>query len=84
MSPFTASIETDAGTYQHGFHLGTDERVARELIEELCDKRVPKIGTRVVSVALIQNGMMLDCYGCGYWSSDCWEDLEEFEHDGGE
>lgn len=28
---YVLSIETDAGTYQHGFHLGTDSEIARPL-----------------------------------------------------
>lgn len=69
MQTFTLSIETDAGTYQHGCHLGTIERVARECAEEIFAKRIPKIGTRIVTVALIREGKMFDCFD-GRWAND--------------
>lgn len=67
---FSLSIETDAGTYQHGYHLGTDERMARSFAAEICLKRRPKIGTRIRTVALIFDGRMVDVFDGGDWQSD--------------
>lgn len=66
---FTASIETDAGTYVHPFHLGTDEKVARSLCEELYHLRKPKQGTVIKTVALLRDRRFVDCYDWK-WSSD--------------
>lgn len=63
---FCLSIETDAGTYQHGFHLGSDERVARNIAEETLKHARPKIGTRIVTVALMRDHRIFDVYG-GTW-----------------
>lgn len=65
-APFTLSIETTAGqSYQHGFHLGTDERLARQIAEERFHARI-KHGYPTVTVALMREGKMVDCYG-GRW-----------------
>jgi hypothetical protein len=64
--PFTLSIETTAGqSFQHGFHLGTDERLARQIAEEKFHARANN-SLPVVTVALMRNGKVVDCYG-GYW-----------------
>jgi hypothetical protein len=66
---FTLSIETAAGqSFQHGFHLGTIESVARQIAEEMFHNRV-KYGHPVVTVALIRGGKLFDCYD-GKWHSE--------------
>jgi hypothetical protein len=68
-NPFILSIETTSGQSQmHGFHLGTDERLARQIAEEKFHARVA-YGLPVVTVALFRNGKMVDCYG-GRWFSE--------------
>jgi hypothetical protein len=79
MSPFTLSVETNAGTFQHGFHLGTDERLARELVEGYFRNvdaaalayigRAPKGATHVVTVALKRDGYLFDVFD-GAWLGD--------------
>lgn len=66
---FTLSIETDAGTYQHGFHLGTDERTASEMAVEICLYRKPAMGTRIVTVGLKKDGKLIDTFDGKDWSS---------------
>lgn len=53
---FTLSIETDEGTYVHGFHLGTIVRVAKQVAEDIWAKRIPKQGTCIKTVALMREG----------------------------
>jgi hypothetical protein len=67
---FTLSIETDAGTYQHGEHLGTVESIARDVAEEICVKRIPRQGTRIVTVALKQGGRIVDVFDGRDWMSN--------------
>lgn len=64
--PYVLSIETDAGTYQHGFHLGTESATAEQLAEEAFHCWTPKQGTKILSVALMQNGKLVACYN-GTW-----------------
>jgi len=68
-TPFTLSIEKDTGeVVQHGFHLGTDLRVAMTIAEELfTGLNKSKLHTK--SVAIFDKGQMVDCYD-GVWSSD--------------
>lgn len=70
---YILSIETDAGTYQHGYHLGTVESVARDLAQYIFHKYTPQRGTVIRTVALKQNGKMVDCYD-GRWSSENFDD----------
>jgi len=56
--PYTLSIETDAGSYQHGFHLGTEWSLAKQIAQEAFEKWVPKIGTHIKTVALKREGKM--------------------------
>ena len=64
--PFILSIETAPGQSQkYGFHLGTDERLARQIAEEKFHSRANN-GLPVVTVALLRDGKMVDCYG-GTW-----------------
>jgi len=65
-STFTLSIETTEGqSFQYGFHLGTDERLARQIAEERFHARVNN-GLPVITVAILRDGRMVDCYG-GRW-----------------
>lgn len=68
-SPFVMSVETDAGTYQYGFHLGTIESVARSMVEDRYLLLVPKIGTRVITIALMRDHKVFDVYDGSRWSS---------------
>ncbi len=73
---FTLSIEDTVGhSFQHGFHLGTDEKLARQIAEEKFNARV-KYNLPVVTVALIKAGKIVDCFD-GKWSS---ENMEMFEN----
>ncbi len=61
----TLSIEPiDKPAYQHGFHLGTMEVVARQIAEEIFGARHD-----VRTVALIRNRRILDVFD-GAWLSD--------------
>ena len=63
---FTLSIEDTAGhSFQHGFHLGTDERLARQIAEEKFNARI-KHGLPVVTVALIHDRKIVDVFD-GTW-----------------
>ena len=74
---FTASIETTEGSsFQHGYHLGTDERTARKCIEDIFNDRV-KHGQPVVTVALMQRGKMLDVFGGTWHNADMDAYFEE-------
>lgn len=63
---YTLSIETDAGTYQDSFHLGTDLRIAKAFAKEAYSKRIPKIGTRIISVAVKLDGKLVEIFD-GEW-----------------
>ena len=63
---FVLSIEDVAGhSFQYGFHLGTDERLARQIAEEKFNARVAN-NMPVVTVALMRAGKMVDCFD-GVW-----------------
>ena len=68
--PFVLSIETDAGTYRHGFHLGTDEPLARNFAEKAFHHHRPRIGTRIVTVALMHMDRIFDVYDGDKWFND--------------
>lgn len=55
---YVLSIETDAGTYQHGFHLGTEPATAQQIAEEAFESWTPKIGTTIRSVAVKKDGKL--------------------------
>jgi hypothetical protein len=67
-SPFVLSIEpTDGPTFLHGFHLGTDERVARQIAEgRFHGRNLSGCPTR--SVALLRDNVVFDVYD-GEWAS---------------
>jgi hypothetical protein len=68
-TPFTLSIEDVYGhSFQYGYHLGTDEALARTIAAEKFHARVQN-GFPVVTVALMRDGKMVDCYD-GRWAND--------------
>lgn len=77
--PYVASIETDAGTYQHGFHLGSDEVVARITCVDFAAHLTPKVGTYIVTVGLMLDGRLVDT-----WEGDGWASDRQFLDDDGE
>jgi len=78
MQPFLLSIEPTEGTsFIHSFHLGTDERLAREIAIDIFKNRKwwPRVGyISVRTVALYRNGKMIDVYD-GEWTTDTCERL---------
>lgn len=67
-NPYTMSIETNEyESHQYGFHLGTDERIARELVEE---RFIGRINSKlpVVTIALMLDGHIVDVYD-GRWAN---------------
>ena len=67
--PYTLSIEPFDGTaYQHGFHLGTIEPVARQVAADLFNAE------KMRTVALIHAGRIIDVFD-GRWFSDIVEDF---------
>lgn len=68
MKPFELSIEpTQGDTFRHGFHLGTDEIVARHLAEQEFHSRNRR-GESVRTVALMLGHRMFDYYD-GIWAN---------------
>lgn len=69
---FTATIEpvskklTDPPIH-HGFHLGTDELVAREMVPTIMVEWSNRVGP-IRTVALWRHGRIVDV-----WLGDCWE-----------
>lgn len=69
VQPFVLSIETESGkSEQYGFHLGTDERLARQIAEEKFHARV-RFGLPVVTVALIRGAKLVDTFYGDRWHS---------------
>lgn len=70
MTIYEMSVETGEGPcFRPGFHLGTDERQARELIVERFAGRVAW-ELPVVTIALCDGPKVLDVYyGNGQWHS---------------
>lgn len=66
---YSASVETDAGTYQHGYHLGTIETIARACVWDISKMR-PKNGTHIKTVALIFDGRIIDVFDGKEWMSE--------------
>lgn len=70
MSPFMLSIEPVEGkSFTHGFHLGTDERVARDIAKEAWHAR-NKQNLPTVTVALMRDGKIFDCYMGDRWQNE--------------
>ena len=66
---FVLSIETKPGhSEQYGFHLGTNEQLARQIVEEKFRFFVQS-SLPVVTMALIRDGKLFDCYD-GQWMND--------------
>lgn len=63
--PFLASIECIDKVFLYHYHLGTMEDIARRCIEDIWHY---DFGAPVVTIALMRNGKMVDCYD-GRWSS---------------
>ena len=76
VQPYVLSIEETHGkSKQHGFHLSTDLKLAKQIAAEKFHARV-KYNMPVVTVALMQNNKIVDCYD-GKWASEnysVWED----------
>lgn len=75
---YTLSIEPTSGpAFQHGYHLGTDLKIARDCAASIfnarnssplsADHKGRTMATR--TVALILNGRIVDVYD-GQWQSD--------------
>lgn len=66
---YTMSIEAEPMKgKQHGFHLGTQEAIARQMVEEKFHGRV-KAGIPTITIALIYKNRIVDVYD-GMWSSE--------------
>ncbi len=67
---FTLSIEeTEGKSYQHGFHLGTDETLARQIVTEKM-QAFRTYSLPVVSMALIRDRKIVDVlYIDGTWQN---------------
>jgi hypothetical protein len=76
---FTLSIEDQPGSsFRHPFHLGTIEQVARDCAERAYFDRVYS-GQPVVTVALIRDRKLFDCFDGFTWSSDLVGHLSDLE-----
>ncbi len=76
---FTLSIEpTDQPSFQHGFHLGTIETVAKRCAEDIFHARNAN-GQPTCTVALIRDRKIFDVFD-GKWSSESGFD-EIFDRD---
>jgi hypothetical protein len=70
---FILSIEeTEGKSRQHGYHLGTDEPLARQIVEEkmryFVEHNLP-----IISMALIKDCKTVDTlYSDGVWYNDGW------------
>jgi hypothetical protein len=63
---YTMSIEAEEGkAWQHGFHLGTEEALARQIVEEKFQARV-KHDLPVVTIALLRDRKVVDVFD-GRW-----------------
>ena len=49
---YLLTIITDEISYQHECHLGTDLKVAMDCAEEICNKRIPRFGRKIIFVKL--------------------------------
>jgi len=62
-SPFILSIEPVNGeTFRHGFHLGTDLRLAKQIAVEKFNARNKIAGLETRTVALIRDGEIVDVF----------------------
>ncbi len=86
---YTLSIEpTEGETFQHGFHLGTDLKLARQIAEEKFNARnASGMPTRTVALfrGAVRDGDMVDVYD-GQWASAYdvqWDECEALNGAGG-
>lgn len=78
-TPFTLSIEPcNRPVFLHGYHLGTDPKVARQFAEEIFTRHHDS-GTSLYTVALMRDGQMFDVYDGRDWFSNEMERLYETE-----
>jgi hypothetical protein len=67
---FTASIETVEGkSFQHPWHLGTQEPMARRCVEDIYRGRVMSHNP-VLTIALKFDGKIVDVFDGKEWQSD--------------
>lgn len=65
--PFTMSIEETAGkSKQYGFHLGTDEKLARTIVEDKFKAR-KEFGIPTVTIALMREHKIVDVFYGDKW-----------------
>ena len=70
MKPFEMSIETTEGnSFKNGFHLGTDESLARAIVMERYAARV-NAGVPTVTIALMRDGRIVDVWMGDRWAND--------------
>ena len=75
--PFTLSIEeTEGKSRAHGFHLGTDERVARIIVQDKMSAFI-NYGKDIVSMALKRDGRIIDVL----YSDLTWQSNEPWVED---
>ncbi len=68
--PFTMSIEETAGSSkQYGFHLGTDEKLAREIVQDKFKARVSH-HIPTVTIALVRDKKIVDVFYGDKWASE--------------
>lgn len=75
-APFLMSVESTHGNATvHGFHLGTIESIARQIVEEKFHAML-RNNMPVRTIALIRNRRIVDVYS-GEWESvwDCYDDF---------
>ncbi len=73
-SIFSLSIEpTGKPSFQHGFHLGTEEPMARKIAEETFHNR-NKHGDHTCTVALIRDRKIFDVYDGTWFNQSGFED----------
>lgn len=71
VGPFVMSIETEEGRppILHSFHLGTNEQVAKRLVEERYAARVAN-GEPTLTIALMRDGRIWDVFDGKAWGSE--------------
>jgi len=80
-APFVLSIEPCNGpVYQHGYHLGTDEKVARWFAAEMYRRVNDARGC--YTTALIRNGQLVDTFDGRDWHSEIVDRAFEEENSG--
>jgi hypothetical protein len=82
--PYTMSIETKPGeTYQHGFHLGTIERTAREIVQDKM-RTCRENDWPAVTMGLLWDGKLVDTlYRDGTWHSASHKAFDAFGRERG-